>query len=107
MTSDVLLQVADERDHQDAMRGVQSHPSIFSPPDGRGAAEIYHLPCGEQVKADNVTMALRGVLTWADIAIEELVEAVEAMDEAGRREELVQLAAVVVAWIECIDRRTA
>ena len=41
--------------------------------------------------------------TWAAIAIEELSEAVSATPDK-RREELVQLAAVVVAWIESIDR---
>lgn len=48
-----------------------------------------------------------GDLTWGDIALEEYVEALEAPDEAKRRAELVQLAAVVAQWIECIDRNAA
>lgn len=50
---------------------------------------------------------------WLAIATEELGEAAQAMlhdefggDHAGTlREELVQTAAVIFAWIECIDRR--
>lgn len=45
-------------------------------------------------------------LTWTDIALEEFCEAVEAPDDEQRRKELVQLAAVVFAWIEDIDKRS-
>lgn len=50
---------------------------------------------------------------WLAVATEEVGEAAQAMlhDEFGGahagtlRDELVQTAAVIVAWIECIDRR--
>ena len=56
-----------------------------------------------------------GNCTWAHIAVEEMAEAVEAATDAAQgrgvlaalRKELVQLAAVIVAWIEAIDRRGA
>ncbi len=44
---------------------------------------------------------------WLAILMEEVGEASEhtlSDDKEGLREELVQTAAVVVAWIECIDR---
>ena len=44
--------------------------------------------------------------TWWHIAWEELAEAGAAPPEK-RREELVQLGAVIVAWIEDLDARTA
>jgi len=46
--------------------------------------------------------------TWATILIEEVGEACKEVNEAVSverlREELIQVAAVAVAWIECIDR---
>lgn len=43
--------------------------------------------------------------SWAHVAIEELAEAIEAPDDAKRREELIQLATVCMAWVEKIDAR--
>lgn len=48
-----------------------------------------------------------GMGSWQVILQEELMEACAAPDEQSRRTELVQLAAVCVAWIENIDRRAA
>jgi len=42
--------------------------------------------------------------TYAHIAIEEMSEVISAFDIHKRREELIQLTAVCVAWIEKIDR---
>lgn len=44
--------------------------------------------------------------SWAHIAIEEMAEIVDAPDDAHRREELIQLATVCMAWVEAIDRQT-
>ena len=96
-----------ERSYQDEKWGEQDHPSIDGGTDGTGKAEIYGLPTEWDIKQSLAPLAKRGALTWADIAIEELVEAIEAKDESMRRGELVQLAAVVVAWIENIDRRVS
>jgi hypothetical protein len=43
-------------------------------------------------------------LTWADVLNEEVAEALAATSVAHLREELVQVAAVAVRWIEAIDR---
>jgi hypothetical protein len=48
-----------------------------------------------------------GIGTYGDIFIEEVAEAIGAANEDRLREELVQCAAVAVAWIEAIDRRKA
>lgn len=45
------------------------------------------------------------VLTWADVLSEEFFEAMAEEDPAKLRAELVQVAAVAVAWIEAIDRK--
>jgi len=47
----------------------------------------------------------QGVLSWADILLEELAEAIYAKYPGHVREELVQLGAVVVAAIEDLDKK--
>lgn len=42
--------------------------------------------------------------TWANILGEEVGEAIRAEGEEARRAELVQVAAVALAWIDAIDR---
>jgi hypothetical protein len=43
--------------------------------------------------------------TWAAIFMEEVGEALQADNDADLRAELVQVAAVAMAWIDAIDRR--
>lgn len=43
--------------------------------------------------------------TWAHILVEEVAEALGAPTEVDLREELVQVAAVAIQWVRCIDRR--
>ncbi len=99
-----LIKVTDaviaERTRQDAKWGEQNHPSV--PHD---ACASLGLPVEMYAKILNEDAVDAGALTWGHIALEEFVEAVCARDETHRREELVQLAAVCVAWIQCIDRR--
>jgi len=100
-----------ERIRQDRKWGEQNHPSIRkflinekAPFKSYEIADEYKIPDQEEAKRICDLMAARNECTWADIAIEEMCEAVCATDEVHRREELVQLAAVVMAWIESIDR---
>ena len=63
----------------------------------------------KKAKARVDALAALRLLGYADIALEEFAEAIEAVaneDTAALRTELVQTAAVLVAWIEAIDRRT-
>lgn len=108
-------QIADEiiaeRDKQDKKWGEQNHPSIkehFLENPTYTISEIaaeYKIPDVEEAKKICDLMAKLKECTWADIAIEEMCEAICTTDEKHRREELIQLAAVVMAWIECIDRK--
>ncbi|MBK6920533.1 MAG: hypothetical protein IPH07_24245 [Deltaproteobacteria bacterium] len=95
-------EIMQERDRQDQKWGRQNHPSVH-----RKAGSLLCDITEADAKARCTNMNAAGLLTWEDIAVEELLEALEAGSEAERREELVQLAAVCVAWIECIDRRGA
>lgn len=90
-----LRQIAAERLLQDAKWGEQNHP------DGTGGnkvtADLARLVC-QQAAAD-------GRLTWRQVLDEEVQEAFAERDPARLRAELVQVAAVAVAWVESIDRR--
>ncbi|MEU9149173.1 hypothetical protein AB0D59_01135 [Streptomyces sp. NPDC048417] len=101
----VLEELAAERDRQDAQWGEQNHR------DGTGP-EIEILP--GWLARDLATAARNacqrhaemGIVTWLDIAGEEAAEAFAEEDPARLRAELVQLGAVIVAWVQAIDRRS-
>lgn len=100
-----LAEVARERQRQDAKWGEQNHPDGTGP-DVRlrwgadtyaGAAQVCRKLC-QSAAAD-------GANTFAGILLEEVFEGLAESDPKALRTELVQVAAVAVAWIEAIDRR--
>lgn len=97
----VLAEVAAERARQDAKWGQQDHPD-----DTHGNAEKYWQRQARAAEAATDLAARQGALTWAHILLEEVYEALAETDPAKRRAELVQVAAVAVAQIEAIDRRS-
>ncbi len=102
----ILEEITAERARQDEKFGPQSHPSILDMPP-KSLSSYYEIPLEQRAK-DNCELAFsNNEGTWADIALEEFAEVVFAPDEASRRTELVQLAAVCVAWIEDLDRKNA
>lgn len=105
MSQRILEQIRSERLRQDAKWGQQNHSSVsLTTAFAEDACTDYGIPTEAEAKAACEDAIEHGILSWADIAIEEMCEAVNANGDIPRREELVQLAAVVVAWIECIDR---
>ena len=101
--SPVQREVMQERDRQDAKWGQQNHP------DGSGDEPGSRLRALQADHAREVCQkhAAEGTVTWLDILREELAEAFAESDPAKLRAELIQVAAVAVAWVEAIDRRTA
>lgn len=101
----IIGYVRSERLFQEAKFGQQDHPSVVKDNDptlrcnrvGILSEEMAKLKCKERVAA--------GLLTWSHILIEEVAEAISAENERDRFHELRQVAAVVVAWMENIDRR--
>jgi len=102
----VLEEVGDERERQDAKWGEQNHP------DGTGPLVRWVTPSLDATMAAWVREARyrcesrtrRGVVTYLDILAEEFFEAAAEADKARLREELIQVAAVAVAWVEKLDR---
>ncbi|MFJ4828431.1 hypothetical protein ACIP79_00595 [Streptomyces sp. NPDC088747] len=97
VTDRVLSEVLAERIRQDARWGEQNHP------DGTGSFD--QKAAAVRARADCQLSAADGKVTWAHIAREEDCEALAESDPVRLREELIQAAAVKVAWIEALDRR--
>jgi len=108
-TRTVLVEIGAERARQDARWGEQNHPDGTGPDvpvlaalgDDRPAAVLRELA---RDHCDQEFAAGQGV--FRQILTEEVFEAYAESDPAALRAELVQVAAVAVAWIEAIDRRT-
>ncbi|WP_405909592.1 hypothetical protein OG742_37320 [Streptomyces sp. NBC_00828] len=99
ITDRVLSEVLAERIRQDGEWGEQNHP------DGTGGYEARRI--AEDARRNCKAAAERGVVTWLLISDEEHCEALAESDPAKLRAELIQDAAVKVAWVEAIDRRAA
>lgn len=115
----VLLDIGAERDRQDAKWGAnRTKPDVplydgaaqLATTQPRFAACTLVIPDADAAKLNCDLARAAGAETWAHIVVEELCEAVEVGalgDFKALRQELVQTAAVCVAWIEDLDRRAA
>jgi hypothetical protein len=92
----VLQEIKGERNRQDHKWGEQNWPDGTRRVLYEYSAKVAKTVCDENFK--NKT------LTWKQILHEEVLEAFTEEDSLKLREELIQVAAVAVAWIECIDR---
>lgn len=97
---DVAEQVLDERRRQDEKWGEQNHPSF--PPFSTWPFRFNRLAL--QLKEANDRFDKEGKLTWQDILLEEVYEALAETDPDYREAELIQVAAVAMAEVECIRR---
>lgn len=95
-TPAVLAEVLQERADQEAKWGEQNLPNGTGRPVDRSMALFHRGEC-ERAFAN-------GAGTWRDILTEEYAEALAESDPERLREELLQVSAVAVAWVECIDR---
>ena len=90
----ILDELVAERARQDRAWGEQNHADGLDPLLGelleREARRELHRP---------------GRVSWSAILLEEVGEALRAPTDEALRGELVQVAAVVVAWLEALDRR--
>lgn len=93
----VLTEVACERQLQDDRWGEQNHP------DGTGGA--FRRELADSARDLCNLAAKAGTIKWSQILREEFYEALAESDPTKLREELIQVAAVAVAWVEAIDRR--
>lgn len=93
----VLEDIEVERFRQHDRFGEQNHP------DGTGTDFDTQMRDLAQDACDAATDI--GAVMWRDILLEEVFEALAESGPEKLRAELVQVAAVSVAWVEAIDRR--
>lgn len=98
-TVNVCAEVEAERYRQDGKFGEQNHPD--------GTGEPWYQTKRNLARQDCDRAFAGGYGTWLHILREEFYEAMAESDPVKLREELIQVAAVAVNWIEAIDRRTA
>ena len=93
-----LTEVAHEQARQRKLWGVQNHPSFLRWKHG-------YLPPVDVIREMNDGAVYDGCLAWELILLEEVAEALEERTDLARlREELIQVAAVAMSWVESIDR---
>jgi hypothetical protein len=106
----ILQELKEERILQDSKWGEQNHPSVCpilvnrsGGVDGLRLCQEYSITVADTYRS---WLKMGRNMEWATILMEEVAEAIECGgDELSMRQELIQVGAVVVAWIECIDRR--
>ena len=104
----IFDQVNTERWRQLEKWGEQSHPDMWEEsPQGLAFSRSQFVLFAERYRAvnDYAAEASDGSLDWAGILLEEIYEALAEEDPTKLREELIQSAAVITAWIEDIDSR--
>lgn len=104
-TQAVLLDVLAEVEKQDARWGEQNHPLVGG--DIPRSAYRFYANKAKDWKAINDQRVEKRKMGWDSIILEEVFEALELTDPAEAREEWVQVAAVAVNAINCIDRLLA
>lgn len=102
---EVFAAVRAERERQENLWGEQNHPSQGGslPADWR---KQYGLNAAKW-KSINDERVHYGQLGWDGILLEEVFEALAEEDPEKLRAELVQSMAVILNWLECIERRAA
>lgn len=105
--NEIIKQIIDERKRQLKKWGEhnENHPSIDEGAwmDGELSAYYGILP-EEDAKAQCDFRFGKKQGTWADIFLEEVSEAIHAPSPEKMKEELIQVIAVGIAWVQSIDR---
>lgn len=95
----ILDEISQERDRQLAKWGEQRHP------DDTGGATLEYGAHLARVTCQAAAKHVAGGPGWRLILSEEVAEAFAETDRMKLRDELIQVAAVAVAWIEDIQSR--
>lgn len=100
-TTRVLAEVLHERTRQERKFPSQHLPDGV---DFRNEIPEQRLALQEMITRIK-TLELAGQQTWADILAEEYAEVLLTENLKDLREELIQVAAVAVRWVEDMDKR--
>lgn len=94
----IYADITDERWRQISKWGPQTHP------DGTGQMRAKVNRAVYTARNDHREANGESGI-WSDILLEEVFEAMSETDPAALRKELIQSAAVIVAWLEDVDGR--
>lgn len=97
--NETMRAIKDEVTSQFLTWGQQNWPST-----PQGKQPRYMIPAEHTAKVECEKARLNDRMTWAHILVEEVAEACNAESPAHMVEELVQVAAVAVSWIDSIQR---
>lgn len=90
-------EVQAECERQLSKWGVQNHKNGTGLAIYRDYEKVYKRVCEKNKSL--------GIERWDSILLEEIFEALAEIDPVKLRAELIQAAAVIFTWIDCIDRR--
>jgi hypothetical protein len=113
MENQIINDILQEYENQILKWGLQNHPSVDNILMSRKGGcspdrmcEEYEIPTETRARLMCELASQRNQVTWSHIAVEELAEVISCRNDTERREELVQLAAVIYSWIDKIDRNS-
>ena len=92
----VLNEVLDDRRFSHSYHNERNFPD--------GTSEFY-LPEFYKAAKNAVQQREQGTLTWRDMMMVTAISATLVTDPEDLRDELVELASLIIEWIEAIDRR--
>lgn len=101
----VTEQTLQERARQHLKWGQQDWPDGTGP-DGWLFEDFQYARLETLMQRHNDDQVSKGLLTWTDILLEEVFEALCETEPEKLKAELTQIAAVAESWVESIDRRT-
>ena len=105
----IFWEIRAERARQDARFGEQNHPDLAGDAETQcDAREMFARYAGNYRDINDGTFDPRDTdprQDWTGILLEEVYEALAESDPVKLRTELIQTAAVCVAWVEHLDRR--
>jgi hypothetical protein len=96
----IFAAISRECEQQDKKWGEQNHPMNRS-----ATIPSLYKSLAEKKKYDVARGNLEGNINWADILLEEVYEAFAETDPVKQREEMIQVAAVAVQIIKCLNGR--
>ena len=98
LTDEIFKKIKIERQRQDTLFGFKDWPD--------GTCACLKFTEEERLAKETVRYYFpRGNGTWLDLLREEFCEAQAAIDTKSLEEELIQVAALAVAWLEAIQKR--
>lgn len=106
-TAGVVIEIIGERELQNTVWGEQNHPNGTGPDRQLLGVLARYSNLRDVAKTQTDVRAAAGTVTFADIFLEEVFEALAESDPARLRAELIQAAAVAAQWVEAIDRAEA